>query len=183
MARWQKGSLVGVFRGWRKFAATNRARKRELLGKVVRRMGSSKLYAAWRSWRKYSEWARMDEMRDKIRNEMMATMSLSQYGGGGRSGGGSGGGGGSADYQALLAKYRSLKHKKLALESGYDSLFKFLQRFRLSIARNIEEEIGRLVHHCKCDVCQTKRRMLNSNGINEWFFSFDRELVKFKYPS
>lgn len=174
MARWQKGSMVGVFRAWRTWSAQNRARKRELLGKVVRRMGSAKLWSGFRSWKKYTEWSRLDEMRDRMRNEIMASMGA----GGGRGGAGAG----SGDYQALLLKYRSLKYKKLSLEGSYDTLFRFLQRFRVSIAKSIEEEIHRLTHHCKCDVCQTKRKMLTNNGINEWLFQFDREMVRFKYP-
>jgi len=175
MARWQKGSLQGTFRAWRTWSRERKARKRELLGKVVRRMGSSKLWAGFRQWKKYVEGERVADMRDKIRSELMATMALS--------GGASRGGGGGADYQTLLAKYRSLKHKKLTLEASYDHLFKFLQRFRVQIARAIEEEVHRLTAHCKCDVCQTKKKMLTQSGINEWLFTFDRELVKFKYPA
>jgi hypothetical protein len=175
MARWQKGSVQGVFRAWRTWSREQRQRKRELLGKVVRRMGSAKLWAGFRTWKKFSEAARVSDMRDKMRGELMATMSLS--------GGGRGGGAGGADYQTLLLKYRSLKHKKLTLEAGYDQLFKFLQKFRVHIARAIEEEISRLTAHCKCDVCQTKRRMLSQTGINEWLHTFDREMVKFKYPA
>ena len=182
MSRWAKGSLTSVFRAWRTWSAANRLRKRELLGKVVRRMGSAQLWAGFRSWRRYTDWARMDDMRDRIRNEVMASMSHSGMGTGmGRLGSGAGAGG-SADYQALLLKYRGLKHKKLSLEAGYDGLFKFLQRFRVQIARCIEEEINRLTHHCKCDVCLTKRKMLTQNGINEWLHQFDRELIRFKYP-
>ncbi len=177
MARWQKGSMVGVFRAWRTYSREHRARKKELLGKVVRRMGSAKLWAGFRSWKKFSEAARTADMRDKMRSELMATMMLSSSAG---RGGGAGAGG--ADYQSLLSKYRSLKHKKLTLEAGYDQLFRFLQKFRVHIARAIEEEISRLTAHCKCDVCQTKRRMLSQTGINEWLHTFDREMVKFKYP-
>lgn len=224
MARWQKGTIVGTFKRWRDWSKKNRARKRELLGKVVRRMASANLWQAYRQWKKYAEHARLDEMRDKIRNELMATM-MTANSTGGRGGGGSGA---SGDYQALLAKYRSLKNKKLTLETSYDALFKFLQKFRVQIARNVEEEITRLTHQsvhrttgeggrgpalrwdlawfegcvggsathhlsfsllpsllspsCKCDVCQTKRKMLSSNGINEWLHQFDREVIKFRFP-
>lgn len=179
MSRWAKGSLTSVFRAWHSWSHKNRQRKHELLGKIVRRMGSVQLWSGFRNWKKYTEWSKMDEMRDRIRNEVMAGMShsgLMQ----GRLGAGAGAGNG--DYQSLLLKYRGLKHKKLTLESGYDQLFKFLQRFRVQIAKCIEEEINRLTHHCKCDVCLTKRKMLTQNGINDWLFQFDRELVRFKYP-
>jgi hypothetical protein len=162
MARWQKGSISSVFRAWATWSRENRARKKILLGKVVRRMGSAKLWAGFRTWKKFCQSAERDELKEKMRGELMATMALS--GGRGMAGGGSG------DYQTLLIKYRNLKHKKLTLEAGYDSLFKFLGRFRVQIARSIEEEISRLTHHCKCDVCQTKRRMLSQTGINEWLF-------------
>jgi hypothetical protein len=143
MARWQKGTIVGTFKRWRDFARKNRARKKELLGKVVRRMASANVWQAYRQWKKYTDYVKLDEMRDKIRNELLATMMLSNQIGHGSKGGA---GGASGDYQALLAKYRSLKNKKLTLETSYDALFKFLQKFRVQIARNVEEEITRLTH-------------------------------------
>ena len=177
MARWQKGTVVGTFKRWRQWAQKNRQRKKELLGKVVRRMAQANVWRSFRQWKKFSDSMKLEEMKEKIRNELMSTMMLS-----GQIGRGSNTGGASGDYQALLLKYRSLKHKKLSLESSYDSLFKFLQKFRVQIARCMEEEIHRLTHHCKCDVCQTKRKMLTSNGINEWFFQFDREIIRFRFP-
>ena len=36
------------------------------------------MWQAYRQWKKFTEWMRLDDMRDKIRNELMATMSLSQ---------------------------------------------------------------------------------------------------------
>jgi len=186
MSRWQKSTIVSTFRRWRVWARQNHERKRQLLGKVVRRMASARQWQAWRQWKKYTDGLRMEEMKEQVRNELMATMMLnggSGMGGSRRFGSSSSLTNVSGDYQALLLKYRSLKSKKLVLESSYDSLFRFLQRFRIQVARCIEEEIGRLTHHCRCDVCQTKRKMLNANGINEWLFQFDREIVRFKYPT
>lgn len=173
LSKWTRSSLVSSFRAWASYSRQRRQRKKELLGKVVKKMANANLWKAFRQWRQYSDSCKADDMRQQMRLEIMNSLgknnnnNLNGWGG---------------DYGTLLSKYRDMKLKKQRMEISYDQLYRFLQRFRVAIAKNIAEEIERLTHHCRCDVCVTKRKMLNQNGINEWLFQFDREIVKFKFP-
>ena len=47
---WRMKTVVPAFAAWRTYAQTKKARKKELLGKVVARLGNSQLWRAWRTW-------------------------------------------------------------------------------------------------------------------------------------
>lgn len=59
MHLWANRALVAVFKGWKDYARSNRARKRLLLDQALKRLSNQLLYAGWRTWKLYVDSSRL----------------------------------------------------------------------------------------------------------------------------
>ena len=64
--RWRMASTTPSFQAWRKYAGDRRVRKRELLGKMLSRMGNLALYSGFKRWTLYVSQSQLAQMRARF---------------------------------------------------------------------------------------------------------------------
>jgi hypothetical protein len=70
--RWRLSSLSPIFQSWRTWSRQSRAHKHEVLSRTLARLESSSLWRAWRAWRSYAHQSQVDELHNRLHNQLEA---------------------------------------------------------------------------------------------------------------
>jgi hypothetical protein len=168
--KWRVSGLVKAFRAWRDHCRNDRNSKKKLLGKILLRLTQGAKYNAWKVWRNHTEQGKYRDYKKQIEaeiknkyglNQLVLKKTLSE--------------------QGLQPKYEELLLKYKRLQYMYNSLFKYILKFRQELTVYISLQQENSAHSCRCDICTLRRESKAKEGAMGWLVKFDSDMKAYRY--
>jgi hypothetical protein len=129
LQRWRMHSLVPVFKAWYTYTRDHRTHKRDVMSRMLKRLESSGVWRAWRTWKHFIEYDKVNELKSSLmdQNNRLRSSLLTEKG---------------RRINALINRWRS--HSLISVFQSWHQYAIVNKRQRQSTISRIISRIGQL---------------------------------------